>query len=199
MPSSLHLHPKKSALLIMDFQVVLLENYLSQTNATAVLEHTAKLIASARTAGMMVIYVTVAFRPGHPEVSPRNKLFSLLKESGLFARGSEGTAIHSAVSPKDDEPIVIKHRVSAFAGTDLETLLKANGVETLVLAGITTSGVVLSTVRQGFDLDYHLVVVRDGCADPDSDVHGVLLDKVIAQHATVASAAEIAKALHGEA
>src|SRR5260370_22115041 len=58
-----------------------------------------------------------------------------------------------------------------FVGTDLETLLRANGIDTLVLAGVHTSGVVLSAVRHAGDLDYRLVVVRDCCADPDAEVH----------------------------
>jgi isochorismate hydrolase len=75
---------------------------------------------------------------------------------------------------------VVKHRISPFVGTDLETLLRANGIDTLVLAGVHTSGVVLSTVRHAGDLDYRLVVVRDCCADPDGEVHAMLLDIVIA-------------------
>jgi isochorismate hydrolase len=64
---------------------------------------------------------------------------------------------------------VVKHRVSPFVGTDLETLLRANGIDTLVLAGVHTSGVVLSTVCHAVDLNYRLVVVRDCCADPDAE------------------------------
>ena len=71
---------------------------------------------------------------------------------------------------------MVKHRISPFVGTDLETLLRANGINTLVLAGVHTGGVVLSAVRHAGDLDYRLVVVRDCCADPDADVHAMLLD-----------------------
>jgi Isochorismatase family len=102
----------------------------------------------ARDAGMMVLHVVVAFRPGHPEVSPRNPLFSALKANGMAVAGSEGAAIHPAAAAREGEPIVVKHRISPFVGTDLETLLRANGIDTLVLAGVHTSGVVLSTVRQ---------------------------------------------------
>jgi nicotinamidase-related amidase len=58
-------------------------------------------------------------------------------------------------------------------------------------AGVATPGAVLSTGRQAFDLDYSLIVTRVGCSDSDSEVHAVLLDKVVAQHATVAPSAEI--------
>ena len=79
---------------------------------------------------------------------------------------------------------MVKHRISPFIGTDLETpKLRANGVDTLVLAGVHTSGVVLSTVRHAGDLDYRLVVVRDCCADPDAQLHAILLESVIARQA----------------
>ena len=79
----------------------------------------------------------------------------------------------------------------------LETLLRANGIDTLVLAGVHTSGVVLSTVRHAGDLDYRLVVVRDCCADPDAEVHAMLVDIVIAKQAAVVTTAELAGALPG--
>jgi nicotinamidase-related amidase len=146
---------------------------------------------------MMVIHVVVAFRPDHPEVSPRNSPFSALKANGMLAAGSEGAAIHPAAAARKGEPIVVKHRISPFVGTDLETLLRANGIDTLVLAGVSTSGVVLSTVRHAGDLDYRLVVVRDCCADPDAEVHATLLDSVIARQAAVVTTAELAGALPG--
>ena len=64
-------------------------------------------------------------------------------------------------------------------------VLRAQAVQTLVLTGIATSGVVLSTLRQAADLDYGLVVLRDGCADADEEVHRVLLDKVFPRQADV--------------
>jgi nicotinamidase-related amidase len=71
------------------------------------------------------------------------------------------------------------------------------GIDTLVLAGVHTSGVVLSTVRHAGDLDYRLVVVRDCCADPDGEVHAMLLDIVIAKQAAVVTTAEFAGTLPG--
>ncbi len=117
----------------------------------------------------------------HTIYTRMNRWFSALKANGMLAAGSEGAAIHPAAAAREGEPIVVKHRVSPFVGTDLETLLRANGIDTLVLAGVHTSGVVLSTVRHAGDLDYRLVVVRDCCADPDAEVHAMLLDSVIAK------------------
>jgi nicotinamidase-related amidase len=170
-----HIDPGSAALLVMDYQVDTLTRFMTAAQSARAIARVPDLIAMARDAGMMVIHVVVAFRPGHPEI-PRNPLFSALKANGMMAAGSEGAAIHPAAAAREGEPIVVKHRISPFVGTDLETLLRANGIDTLVLADVHTSGVVLSTVRHAGDLDYRLVVVRDCCADPDAEVHAMLLE-----------------------
>jgi nicotinamidase-related amidase len=197
MPELSHIDPGSAALLVMDYQVDALTKFMTAAQSFAPIACVPALIAMARDAGMMVIHVVVAFRPGHPEVSPRNSLFSAIKANGMLVAGSEGAAIHPAAAAREGEPIVVKHRISPFVGTDLEILLRANGIDTLVLAGVHTSGVVLSTVRQAIDLDYRLIVVRDCCADPDAELHAMLLDKVIATQAAVVTTAELADALPG--
>jgi nicotinamidase-related amidase len=192
-----HIDPRSAALLVMDYQVDTLTRYLTAAQSADAIACVPDLIASARDAGMMVIHVIVAFRPGHPEVSRRNPLFSALKANGMGVAGTEGATIHPAAAARGGEPIVVKHRISPFVGTDLETLLRVSGIDTLVLAGVSTSGVVLSTVRHAGDLDYRLVVVRDCCADPDPEVHAILLDIVIAKQAAVVTMAELAGALPG--
>jgi nicotinamidase-related amidase len=107
------------------------------------------------------------------------------------------TQVHAAVEPLENEPVIIKRRVSAFSGSDLEVLLRGAGADTLVLAGIATSGVVLSTLRQAADLDYGLTVLADACADPDPEVHRVLTEKVFPKQAQVTTADEWAKSLQG--
>jgi nicotinamidase-related amidase len=179
----------------MDYQVDALTRFMTAAQSADAIAHVPDLIALGRGAGMMVIHVVVEFRPGHPELSPRNLMFEPVRANGMMVAGSEGVAIHPAAAPRAGEPIVVKHRVSPFVGADLETLLRANGIETLVLAGVHTSGVVLSTVRHAGDLDYRLVVVRDCCADPDAELHTMLLDRVIARQAAVVTTAQLASAL----
>jgi nicotinamidase-related amidase len=197
MPELSHIDPGSTALLVMDYQVDTLTRFMTAAQSADVIACVPDLIAMARDAGIMVIHVVVAFRPGHPEVNPRNLLFSWVKANGIAVDGTEGAAIHLAAAAREGEPIVVKHRLSPFVGTDLETLLRASGIDTLVLAGVHTSGVVLSTVRHAGDLDYRLVVVRDCCADPDADVHAMLLDIVIPKLAVVVTTAELAGALSG--
>src|SRR6202030_3475693 len=193
MADNLSIDCRTSALLVIDFQTLIVDNYAAGTEA--LLDRTATLMAVARTAGMRVIYVVVGFRPGYPEVSDRNATFNGLKASGAFAAGAENAKIHFAVAPLADEIVVTKHRVSAFAGTDLDLMLRANGIETLILTGIITSGVVLPTLRHAADADYRLLVVGDCCSSRDEEAHRVLLEKVFPRQATVTTAARLAQAI----
>jgi len=103
--------------------------------------------------------------------------------------------IHPSVKPREGEPVIAKHRTSAFSGSSFDTILRSQAIETIILMGHATSGVILSTVRQAADLDYHLIVVEDGCADRDPEVHKLLMEKVFPRQATVVSAAEMVAAL----
>ncbi|AFT86268.1 Isochorismatase family protein YecD [Paraburkholderia phenoliruptrix] len=103
--------------------------------------------------------------------------------------------IHSSLTPRDNEPVVVKHRIGAFNGTDLDLLLRARGIETLIVSGVTTGGVVLSTVRQAFDLDYDLVVVTNACTDPDEQAHALLIDKILSGQASMTRAEDVEKVL----
>ena len=173
----------KSALLVMDVQQGIVERFPSP-------EYTQKLryaVEAARAGGVPVIYVVIGFRTGYPEVSPRNKTFGGLKERGAFAEGDPSARIHPDVQPREGDVVVTKKRVSGFAGSDLDVVLRAMEIDHLVLTGIATSGVVLSTLRQAADLDYGLTVLEDGCLDGDPEVHRVLTEKVFPRQAEVTS------------
>ena len=124
-----------------------------------------------------------------------NQTFSARKATGVPPAADPGVLIHATVTPRQGEPIVVKHRVGAFFGTDLDMILRAQGRDTLILMGHATSGVILSTVRYAADADYRLVVVEDGCADRDTEVHSLLMEKVFPRQATVASALDVVRAL----
>ncbi|MFZ0214704.1 MAG: isochorismatase family cysteine hydrolase, partial [Candidatus Dormiibacterota bacterium] len=171
------------ALLVMDVQNGVVERYLEDSGP--LLAALSRAIAAARQAAVPVIYVRVAFREGAPEISPRNRSFSALAGSPAMSESAPATQVHAAVDPRAGDVVITKKRVSAFTGSDLEVVLRSLGVDALVLSGIATSGVVLSTLRQAADLDYRLTVLRDGCADADPEVNRVLLDKVFPRQATV--------------
>ena len=193
MTDKLAIDPATTALLVMDFQVSIVDGFAGDKEA--LLTRTASLLDAARKAGLMVAYVVVGFRAGYPEVSRRNMSFSAIRETGRFAAGDSGALIHPAVAPRPGEVIVTKHRVGAFAGTDLDMILRSGGIETVLLAGIATSGVVLSTIRHAADADYRIVVVRDCCSDRDDEVHRVLVAKVFPRQAIVVASDEVLRGL----
>ncbi|OBT78677.1 hypothetical protein VF21_02356 [Pseudogymnoascus sp. 05NY08] len=177
----------KTALLIMDLQNGILDRV---PTASTLPPNYATTIAAARRFSIPVIYIKLGFRPQHPDVSPHNKMFERIKPLGGFIEGSDATAVHPSIAPIEGDIIVTKRRVSAFAGTDLELVLRSLGVQRVVLAGLSTSGVVLSTVRGAADGDYEVTVLGDLCFDGDEEVHRVLVEKVFPKQADVVTAGE---------
>lgn len=180
----------KQALLVMDVQRAVVDRYPDP----AYLPRLGEAIAAARASGVPVLYVVVGFRPGYPEISPRNKMFGGMLGRAAMPGGDEALQVHPDVAPGPGDLVVTKRRVSAFAGSDLDMVLRAGDIDHLVLTGIATSGVVLSTLRQAADLDFGLTVLADGCLDNDPEVHRVLTEKVFPHQAEVTTVAEWAAA-----
>ncbi len=188
----------RSAVLSMDLQTAIVSIYAK--SQPDFLPRVANVLKDAKERAMTVIHVQVGFRPGFPEVSERNLLFGAIKKNPQWQQVFQGPAgaIHPEVAPVGDEIVVTKHRVNAFHGTELEMILRAKEIDTLVLFGIATSGVVLSTLLDASDADYRLVVVKDCCMDNDADVHACLIEKVFPRRATVLTAEEFREAVGAE-
>jgi len=183
--------PVRTAVLSMDCQVGIVSIYTREAK-DAFLGRAASVLNHARANGMTIIHIQVGFRPGLPEVSSRNALLGPIKSSEqhqqLF-REPLG-AIPDAIAPQEKEIVITKHRISAFAGTDLAMILRANDIDTLVLYGIATSGVVLSTLIDAADADYRVAVIGDCCADTDSTLHDCLLQRFFPTRGSVLSSSE---------
>src|SRR6266851_2626590 len=187
--SEVSFNPAHTAVLGMDCQNGIVSIYGKDP---AMMPRAAQVLAQARALGMCVIHIRVGFRPGLPEVSSRNPLFAAVKSNPQHQQLFAGAAgeIHPALGPEASDIVIAKHRVSAFAGTDLAMILRANEIDTLVLFGIATSGVVLSTLLDACDADFRLAVIKDCCADLDSNVHDCLINKFFLTRASVLSARE---------
>jgi nicotinamidase-related amidase len=136
----------------------------------------------------------VGFRNGLPEIGAHSaKSFAGLKDRLASMDMAQFAAVHEDIKPADGEVVVVKKRVSAFAGSDLEVMLRAYDIKHMVLAGIATGGVVLSTVREAADKDYRLTVLADCCADQDAEVHEVLLTKIFPRQTDVLTVDEWTK------
>ena len=178
-----------AVLLVMDFQRGIVGRV---ADAEALLDRLAGAIATARARWMAVGYVRVAFEDAdYDAVPPTNKIFARLAEGRVNHVDSPTTAVHDRLAPEPGDIVVRKTRVGAFSTTDLDEQLRKRGISTVVLAGISTSGVVLSTVRDAADRDYRIIVLADGCADFDAEVHEVLLGKVFPRQADVVTVVEL--------
>jgi len=172
----------KTALLVMDMQTTILSRFDDTAVFTA---NVAKAITHARISNIPVLYVVVGFRPGMPEVGTSNKGFAASKEKMSTINMEEWMKIDATVTPLSNEIIITKRRFSAFTGSDLEVILRTHGIQHLVLTGIATGGVVLSTIREAADKDYCITVLSDGCADADPEIHRVLTTKIFPRQADV--------------
>lgn len=183
------------ALLVMHVQNRIVDNLKNGTNGLdqvgesydpePLLDAVSRAIAAARDVDIPIIYVSLGYRAGAPEVSPRSGFFAALTAAYGFEPDEPDTQIYPSLAPRPEDIVVYNKRISAFTGSDLDVILRSLDVSSLVLTGIATRGVVLSTFRQAADMDYELTVLEDGCGDPDVEVQRVLMNKVFAMQADV--------------
>jgi nicotinamidase-related amidase len=183
--------PHRAVLLVMDYQPGILSRL---PDADELLGRARAAISEARRRGVQVGYVRVGFSDADLASIPEtNKSFSAITATPgrqMHADAPE-TAVHDRVAPAPGDIVVRKTRVGAFSTTDLDQQLRDRGIDTLILAGISTSGVVLSTLRDGADRDYRLYVLEDATADTDAEVHELLMRKVFPRQAHVISTADL--------
>lgn len=161
----------KTAILILDYQNRWLSVY-SEEFQKEILRKVNEILMKARHEGIPVIYVEVVPGERTPELE-----------------------IHPAVSPKAGEIVLTKRSVGPFSTTNLDEVLKRQGVDTLVLMGIGTSGCVLTTVRFAADMGYKLVVLSDCCADRDNEVQRVIMEKIFPRQAIVITSDQLLRVL----
>jgi len=195
MPLEQALEAARTAVLSLDMQAGVVSIYVEDQEA--MMSRAADLLRQCRERGMTIIHVQVGFRAGLPEISARNELFAAIRDSPEHQQLFQGDAgrIHAAVAPVGDDIVIVKRRISAFTGTDLDMILRAKEITTLVMFGIATSGVVLSTLLHAVDADYRVVVVKDCCADREPAVHNTLLNDFFPRRGAVATAAELVQSL----
>jgi nicotinamidase-related amidase len=185
------LDPTRTVLLVMDYQVGLVGRL---PDADALLERMAATVADVRTRGGHIGWVRVGFDDADFDAIPASSVMARIatpdRRAALHADAPE-TQVHDRLSPQPHDISVRKTRVGAFTTTDLDQQLRDRGVNTLILAGISTSGVVLSTVREAMDRDYQIVVLGDASADPEPDTHAFLTSTIFPRYATVIDVSDL--------
>lgn len=188
--------PRRAALLVMDYQPGILQRL---ADADELLGRAAQAISTVRRQGGQIGYVRVAFEDADYAAMPPHSAMAARMASGgrAFDSDSPATAVHQKVAPEPGDIVVRKTRVGAFSTTDLQEQLHERGITALILAGISTSGVVLSTVRDAADRDYQVFVLADSCADPDPAVHAFLTEQIFPRQAQVITLADLDALLAG--
>jgi len=128
-------------------------------------------LAKARAAGLKVGYVRVGFSPDYRECPPGSPIFSVAKTNGLFKLGTWGTEVHPDIAPQPGDFDIVKHRVSPWYCTNLEAVLRANGIRRIWCSGISTNAVVQACVREGHDRDYEMAIIEDCCSAASAEEH----------------------------
>ena len=181
--------PAQTALLLMDYQNAMLG---AVADAESILDRAQQALTWARKNDVQVVYVRVAFAPeDFAAVPTHSKTFAAVATNKYLQDGSTEAALHDSLEVREHDIVVRKTRFGAFSTTELYHELHAKGVDTLIVAGISTSGVVLSTLRDAADQDYRLFVLADATADPDAEVHRVLIDKVFPHQADILQTADL--------
>ena len=201
------INPGRTALLVMDLQNdIIHENgrgagsgFAAMVKESGLLDRVGELLAACRRAGLSVIHVVVQFRPGHPEIGRTTRMFGGIRKAGSLLEGTWGAAIHEAVRPLPDEPVVVKRGVSAFHGTDLDTILRVAGVTDLILTGVATNFVVEGTARHAADIGYRPIIARDCCASASIEQHNFALDQILPFLATITTSQELITAIEAPA
>jgi nicotinamidase-related amidase len=190
-----HLDPARTALLVMDYQPGIVGRL---EDGDALVARAREAIEAARAAGATVGYVRVAFTDedydAMPDDAPMAQRVKQMPREAMHA-DAPATQVDERIAPRDGDIVVRKVRVGPFLTTDLDQQLRARGIDALVLAGISTSGVVLSTVRDAHDRDYRLFVLADATADPAPDVHEALIEKILPRQAEVVEVADLERLL----
>lgn len=168
---------KKSALLVLDFindivhekgKIARSAEYVQQHQ---VIENANRIIEHARKKEISVIFVKVGFSPSYYELPAHSPFFSKLKGLDALKLGAWGTEFHEKLNYGKNDIVVIKHRVSAFYATDLETILRSKQIDSLIICGVSTNMAVELTAREAHDRDYEVTIIADACGAANQQLH----------------------------
>ena len=134
-----------------------------------VLEKAREVLDRARAAGVMVVHVGTRYRPGYPELNRGHPVFDQVQDLGVFMTGDWGVEFHELIAPQGDEAVVWKSRVNAFYQTDLQAMLRSQGIRTIAAQGVALNNVVESTVRDAADMGFEAIVLSDCVASFDGE------------------------------
>jgi ureidoacrylate peracid hydrolase len=153
-----------------------------------------RFLTAARNRNLMVI-ITKRINSKLSDSPVHRRQLTRGGQLDVAVEGTTGVEFSKGFEPKDNDYLLFKHRYSAFTGTELDLILRSNGIRTIVVAGVATNACVEATARDGFMHDYHVVLVSDCCATYDPiDLHKASLRNAEVQFATVTTSEQVLRA-----
>ncbi|MDC0534443.1 cysteine hydrolase [Francisellaceae bacterium] len=168
------------------------EGFAPYIEKNHVLESANEAIAYARSNHTLIAHVKVGFNKNYLECPQSSPIFSGAKKYNALELNTWGTEFHHKMDVQPQDHILVKHRISAFYNTDLECVLRANKVDDIIIAGVSTDMAVEAAARDAHDRDYNVIVLKDACGAHDEKTHNASIENV-SRIATVKTVAEWAK------
>jgi len=194
-----HFSLDNTAFVFCDYQNDVIAMYQNNTSLNQCLSKSRALFRSVyqhrQKKNLASISVGVCFRQGYPEVSPHNSHFVMWKQFGRLVEGTKGAEFIDGLVPHEGDIVIKKRRIDAFYNTELKMVLDSRNIRQIVIAGIDTGGVILSTVQSAVDRDYKIVVVRDCCFDGNELVQNMLMEEVLPKYGAAVTSVEAIMAM----
>jgi len=151
---------------------------------------------ASRKAGMLVFYIKVSLRPGHPELTEKSyPIHAGGREVGAWTEGTWGAEIIDEIKPKPEDFVITNYSPNAFLFTNLDQILRAKGIEKLFLTGTATNFVVEEAARYGAQIGYDITTVEDCCASFNDEMHEFSIKNILPQFGAISSSTDIIEAL----
>lgn len=145
--------------------------FAEQVTRHRVASYAARIAEAVRSGGGLVVYTGVAYRPGYPDLIPNTPAFAMVREQGAFLEGSPKTQIIDEVAPQAGDIVVNHTRLTGFFGTELDTILRAQGIERVLFTGVATNLSIAGTAFEAVNQGYRVVIVSDACTAATDEVH----------------------------
>ena len=158
-----------------------------------IISNTAKVIAAARKVGMPIIFTKVVHRKDRADVFPtiRDEDYGRT----LLIEGTLGAEVTDALKPAPEDFIICKRKPNAFYNTDLETILRSQSLDTVIITGAVTGGCVANTFRGAEERNFNIIVLSDCCAARTVEEDEYFMKKVFPREAQVRTSDEIVAAM----
>ena len=166
--------------------------FAAQAAERDVIAQVGKLLDATRRSGATAVYTRVAWPPGYPGLVANAPLFKTVLAARCLVDGSQKARIVPQLTPHDGDITLTHERVSGFASSQLDVILRSRGIDTLLFAGVATNAAVEGTARQAVDLGYRTIIAADACSAADPGAH----DADIASLGMLAEITTTAEAIH---